>query len=58
MNVFLCDKVMSAAYLAKYAAGEEERAMVKVSTESEVTVNVAVKSMKNIKIASQKWKTA
>ena len=50
MNCLLCDKIMSAAYLAKYAAGVEERATVEISGKSDTTVNVTVKGMRNIKI--------
>ena len=51
MNSLLCDRVMSATYLAKYAAGVEEHATVQISGESNDTVSVNVKKMKNIKIA-------
>ena len=51
MNCLICDAIMSATYLAKYAAGVEEHATVKISGESSETVSVSVKKMKNIKIA-------
>ena len=51
MNCLLCDVVMSASYLAKYATGVEEHAEVTVGGESNDTVSISVKRMKNIKIA-------
>ena len=51
MNCLICDAIMSSTYLAKYAAGVEEHATVKISGESSETVSVGVKKMKNIKIA-------
>ena len=51
MNCLLCDRVISAAYLAKYAAGVEERATVTVGGSTDSTVIVSVKKMANIKIS-------
>ena len=51
MNCLLCDRVMSAAYLAKYAAGVEERATVTVGGSTDSTVIISVKKMANIKIS-------
>ena len=51
MNCLLCDTIMSAAYLAKYAAGVEEHAEVNIGGKSDDTVSVTVKRIKNIKIA-------
>ena len=42
---------MSATYLAKYAAGVEEHASVDLSFQSDSTVTISVKRMKNLKIA-------
>ena len=65
MNCLLCDRVMSASYLAKYAAGIEEHATVNISGKSDTTVSICVKSLKNLKIAgaelaakSEKTKTS
>ena len=55
MNCLLCDKIMSAAYLAKYAAGVEERATISISGRSDTTVAVTVKTMKNLKIGKGKF---
>ena len=54
MNCLICDAIMSATYLAKYAAGVEEHATVKIHGQSSESVSVSVKKMKNIKIAGAK----
>ena len=58
MNCLLCDKIMSAAYLAKYAAGVEERASIAISGRSDTTVDVTIKSMKNVKIGKGKFQAS
>ena len=54
MNCLLCDRVLSAAYIAKYAAGVEERAFVDIKAENATKVSVSVKGINNIKIAGAK----
>ena len=57
MNLLLCDRIVSAAYLAKYAAGTEERATLEIMGKLNSTVEVSVKGIKNIKIELQ-WPSA
>ena len=51
MNCLLCDKVMSAAYLANFAAGVEERATVTVEGQVIALLMSALKKMADTKIS-------
>ena len=54
-NLLICDKYLSARYIAKYAAGAEEKARVLISAGTESNqLSVSVGDIENNKIASVK----
>ena len=55
-NLQLCDEYLSARYVAKYAAGIEERADARVDPVSFKEIKIQCSGLKNVKIASCKLK--
>ena len=53
-NLQICDEYLSARYIAKYAAGVEERADARVDPITFKDVKVKTKGMRNIKVAGVK----
>ena len=55
-NLQLCDEYLSARYIAKYAAGIEERADARIDPKTFKDITIKTNGIKNIKIAGTKSK--